>query len=148
MSSATQADCIHTVFCDFILVLPGIQLAVLFLAVRLHCSEYFLSLCCEECTVGVDSRQIVDQCLDTLFELKKFIALVVARGVVGGWNLRVKNSLGKSWVCAMFSQAMTSNIRFLEVMRYIRFDPKTERRRKLFHYKNFQNVFFPQQAQH
>jgi len=61
----------------------------------------------------------------------------------------------------MFAQTMPSNIKFLEPMRYLRFDLKIERRRKSLHDKfaldsqlqhsfleNFQKVFFPQQVLH
>jgi len=61
----------------------------------------------------VGAKQSGDQTWDVvLFELKKFIGLVVTRGVIGGRNFRVKILWGKSWGCAMFSQAMSSNIKF------------------------------------
>jgi len=59
----------------------------------------------------------------------------------------------------MISQAMASNIRLLELMRYLRFDLKTEKGRNLLHDKfaftsqlcnsfieNFHKAFFPQQV--
>ena len=59
-----------------------------FLAVRLHCSEYFVEPILgniRKCTVDASGKQIGDQTWDvTLFELKKFIGLVRDAGTSVG----------------------------------------------------------------
>ena len=111
----------------------------------------------KKCTVEEGRRQTGDQTWDvTLHELDQFIGLVVARGVIGGRNFPLKSLWGKSWGCQMFSQTMSRD-RFVEIMRFLRFDLKTERRRNLLHDKfalasqlwnsfisNCQKAFIPQ----
>ena len=66
----------------------------------------------------------------SLHELDKFIGFVIARDVIGGQKFSLKSFWGKSWGCQIFSQAMPRD-RFVEIMRFLRFDLKTERRRNL-----------------
>jgi len=154
-----KADCTQTMVCDFILNFHHIKTIsgsppTLF---GITCVERMLRNV-RKCTVEVGRYQSWDV---ALFELKKFIRLVVARGVIEGRNFRVKILWGMSWGCEMISRAMANNIRFLELMRYLRFDQKTENRRNLLHDKcaftsqvcnsfveNFHKVFFPQHVQH
>ena len=80
-------------------------------------------------TVEEGRRRTGDHTWDvSLHELDKFIELVVARGVIEGRNFPQKSFWGKSWGCQMFSQTMPRD-RFIEIMRFLRFDLKTERRR-------------------
>jgi len=66
----------------------------------------------------------------TLDELDKFIGLVICRGIIGGRNLPLKSMWNISWGCPLFNKTM-ARTRFLEIMKYLRFDLKTERRQHL-----------------
>ena len=63
-------------------------------------------------------------------ELDKFIGLVLACGVIAGRNLPLKSFWGKSWGCQMLWQTMIRDS-FVEIMRFLCFDLKMERRRNL-----------------
>ena len=63
-------------------------------------------------------------------ELEKFLGLVIARGVIGGRTLPTLSMWNRLWGCALFSKTMSRH-RFLEIMKYLRFDFKYERRRNL-----------------
>ena len=111
----------------------------------------------KKCTVEEGRRRTGDQTWDvSLDKLDKFIGLVVARGMIGGRNFPLKSFWEKSWGCQMFLQAMPRD-RFVEIMRFLRFDLKTKRRRNLLQDKfalvsqlgnsfisNFQKAFIPQ----
>ena len=113
----------------------------------------------KKCSIEEGRRRTEDQTWDvTLHELDQFIGLVIARGVIGGRNFPLKKFWGKLWGCQMFSQIMSRD-RFVEIMRFLRFDLKTERRRKLLQDKfalalqlwnsfisNCQKAFIPQWA--
>lgn len=62
--------------------------------------------------------------------LEKFIGLVITRGVVGARNWPVKEMWDTKWGCSVFSQTLGRD-RFLEIMKSLRFDIRTERRRNL-----------------
>ena len=110
-----------------------------------------------KCTVEEGRRQTGDQTWNvSLQELDKFIGLLVSRGVIGGRNFPLKSFWGKTWGCEMFSKTMPRD-KFLEIMKFLRFDLKTERRRNLVHDKfalvsqlwnsficNCQKAFIPQ----
>lgn len=66
----------------------------------------------------------------TLEELEKFIGLIIARGIIGGRNIPIKELWSTSWGCAMFNKTMPRH-RFCEIMTHLRFDMKTERRQNL-----------------
>ena len=66
----------------------------------------------------------------TLDELDKFLGLVIARGIIGGRNMPLKSMWDKTWGCPLFSKTMARD-RFLEIMKFLRFDMKNERRRNL-----------------
>ena len=86
----------------------------------------------KKCTVEEGRKQTEDQTWDvSLYELNKFIGLVVARGVIGGQNFPLKRFWGKLWGCQILSKAMPRD-RFVKSTRFLRFDLKTERRRNLF----------------
>ena len=65
-----------------------------------------------------------------LDELDKFVELIVARGVKGERTLRMKSMWKKSWGRPLFNASMP-RWRFLEIIKYLRLDLKTERRRNL-----------------
>ena len=65
----------------------------------------------------------------SLDELVKFISLVIARGV-GGRILPMKSMWIATWGCNLFSKTMPRD-RFLEIMKYLRFDQKSKRRLNL-----------------
>ena len=66
----------------------------------------------------------------SLDELEKFLGLIIARGVIGGGILSILSMWKRLWGCALFSKTMSRH-RFLEIMKYLRFDLKSERRRNL-----------------
>ena len=66
----------------------------------------------------------------TLDELDKLMGFIVARGVIGGRTLRIKSIRDKSWGCPLFNVTMP-RWRFLKIIKFLRFDLKTERRRNL-----------------
>ena len=59
-------------------------------------------------------------------ELEKFFGLIV-RGVVGGRTLPILSMWNRLWGCALFRKTMPCH-RFLEIMKYLQFDLKSERR--------------------
>ena len=63
-------------------------------------------------------------------ELEKFFGLIIARRVIGGQTLPILSMSNRLWGCALFSKTMSRH-RFLEVMNYLRFDLKSERRRNV-----------------
>ena len=66
----------------------------------------------------------------TLNELNKFVGLIVARGVIGGRTLPINIMWDKSWACSLFNATMP-RWRFLDIMKYLRFDLKIKRRKNL-----------------
>lgn len=66
----------------------------------------------------------------TLDELDKFIGLIITRGVIGGRNLPISHMWDKFWGCPLFNKTMPRD-RFSEIMKYLRFDLKSERRKNL-----------------
>ena len=66
----------------------------------------------------------------TLDELDKLIVRIVARGVIGGRTLPIKSIWDKSWGCPLFNATMP-RLRFLKIIKFLRFDLKTEWRRNL-----------------
>ena len=66
----------------------------------------------------------------TLDELEKFLGLLIARGLIGGRNLPIKSFWCKNWGNAFFKNAMSRD-RFLEILKFLRFDIKSERRARL-----------------
>ena len=66
----------------------------------------------------------------TLNELDKLMGLIVARGAIGERTLPIKNIWDKSWGCPLFNATMT-RWRFLKIIKFFRFDLKSERRRNL-----------------
>ena len=66
----------------------------------------------------------------TLDELDKLMGLIVARGAIGGRTLPIKSIWDKSWGCPLFNATMP-RWRFLKIIKFLRFDLKTERRKNL-----------------
>ena len=85
----------------------------------------------QKCTIAEAQRVTNDtKWTVTLDELDKFIGLVIARGVIAGRNLPIKSLWDQSWGCPLFNATMPRR-RFLEIMKYLRFDLKSERKRQL-----------------
>ena len=63
-------------------------------------------------------------------ELEKFFGLIIVRKVIGGQTLPIPRVGNRLWGYALFSKTMPCH-RFLEIMKYLRFDLKSERRRNL-----------------
>ena len=63
-------------------------------------------------------------------ETEIFIGLVVARGFLGGHNLPLREFWGHDFGCPLFSQSMSCS-RFLEILRFLRFDDKSIRRERV-----------------
>ena len=61
-----------------------------------------------------------------LDELDRFVELIVAGGIIGGKTLPIKSMRNKSWGCPLFN-ATLPHWRFLEIIKYPRFDLKTKR---------------------
>ena len=66
----------------------------------------------------------------TLDDLDKFIGLVIARGILGQRGLPVESLWDTTWGCSMFNKTL-SRCRFKEIMRFLRFDVKSERRQRV-----------------
>ena len=54
----------------------------------------------------------------------------MALGVIVGRTLPIKNIWEKSWGCPLFNATMP-HWRFLKIIKFLKFDLKTERRRNL-----------------
>ena len=65
-----------------------------------------------------------------LNELEIFIGLVIARGVISGRNLPIKSFEDGSQSYPLFNATMP-HWRFLEIMRFLWFDQKSQRERNL-----------------
>ena len=61
----------------------------------------------------------------SLDELEKFLELIIARGVIGSRTLPILIMWNRLWGCALFSKTMLRH-RFLEIIKYLRFDLKSE----------------------
>lgn len=70
----------------------------------------------------------------TLDELDKFIGLIIARGILGQKGLLVESLWDTTWGCKMFNKTLSRNT-FKEIMRFLRFDMKSERRQRVMHDK-------------
>lgn len=66
----------------------------------------------------------------SLGELDIFIGLIIARGFLAARNLPVKSLWSKEWGVPLFHNAMPRD-RFLEILRFLRFDKKEERNVRL-----------------
>jgi len=85
----------------------------------------------QKCTISEAQRVTGDvNWKMTLRELDKFIGLIITRGVLGQRGLPCSSLWNTSWECPIFSNTLSRN-RFMEIMRFVRFDIKTERRHQL-----------------
>ena len=66
----------------------------------------------------------------TLDELEKFIGLIIVRGIINGRNQELKDFWSIDWGCPLFNMTM-SRARFTEILKYLRFDIKNERKHLL-----------------
>ena len=62
----------------------------------------------------------------SLDELEKFLGLTIARGVIGGQTFPILSEWTRLWGCTLFSKIMP-RYRFLEIVKYLGFDFKSER---------------------
>ena len=70
----------------------------------------------------------------TLNELDMFIGLVIARGILGQRDLQVESLWESTWGFSMFNNALSRQI-FEEIMRFLRFDLKSDRRQRVIYDK-------------
>ena len=84
-----------------------------------------------KCTVAeahcISGRTNWDMTLD---ELDKFIGQVIARGILGQRGLSVGSLWDTTWRCLMFNKTLLKR-RFKEIMRFLCFDVKSERRQRV-----------------
>ena len=85
----------------------------------------------KKCT-GAEAQNVSDRMNwdMTLDELDKFIGLVIARAIVGQRGLPVESLCDTTWGCSMFNKTL-SRLRFKEIMRFLCFQMKSERRQRL-----------------
>ena len=84
-----------------------------------------------KCTTSEAHRVIGNNSWTVMLdELNKLMGLIVARGAIGGRTLPIKCIWDKSWGCPLFNATMP-RWRFLKIIKFFRFDWKTERRRNL-----------------
>ena len=85
----------------------------------------------QKCTISKAHRAIGNNSWTvTLDELDKFMELIVARGVICERTLPIKSIWDKSWGFFLFN-AIMPRWRFLRIIKFFRFDLKTEIRRNL-----------------
>ena len=70
----------------------------------------------------------------TLEELHKFIRPIIARVVLGQRVLPCSSLWNTSWGCPMFNKTFFRD-RFMKIERFLRFDIKSDRRRRLVKYR-------------
>ena len=63
-------------------------------------------------------------------ELERFLGLIIVQEVIGGQTFPILSVWNRLWGSALFSKTMPRH-RFLEIMKYLRFDLKLEKRRNL-----------------
>ena len=84
-----------------------------------------------KCTEGVAQRVTKKtNWTISIDNLEKFIGLIIARGAIGWRNLPIKSMWDSVWGCPLLYSTMSRD-KFLEIMRYLRFDLKSERRTNL-----------------
>ena len=66
----------------------------------------------------------------SLDELGKFLRLIISRRIIGGRTLPILSMWKRLWGCALLSKTVPRH-RFLEIMKYLQFDLKFEKRRNL-----------------
>ena len=85
----------------------------------------------QNCTIAEAQRVTGDPNWGiSLDELDKFLGLNIARGVIGGRTSLILSMWNRLWGCALFSKTMPRH-RFLEIMKHLRFDLKSQRRGNL-----------------
>ena len=70
----------------------------------------------------------------TLDELDKFIGLIIARGILGQRDLPVEGLWQSTWAFPMFYNTLSKH-RFKEIMQFLRFDVKSNKRQRVMHDK-------------
>lgn len=88
-----------------------------------------------DCNVAEAHRHRADSLWDmTVAELEAFIVLLYIRGAQGAKNMDVDNLWSEKWGFPFFKETMSRN-RFMEIMKFLRFDKKESRRVHLQHDK-------------
>ena len=70
----------------------------------------------------------------TLDELDKFIGLFIARGILEQRDLPVESLWQSTWAFPMLNNTLSRH-RFEEIMRFLRFDVKSNKRQRMIHDK-------------
>ena len=84
-----------------------------------------------KCTITEAHRQLQDETFAPIIEkLEAFIAVMYARGVTGKSALSLHDLCTENWSVALCKSAMSRN-RFCEILRFLRFDVKSNRSRRL-----------------
>ena len=70
----------------------------------------------------------------TLDELDKFIGLIIAREILGQRGWPMEGLWQSTWTFSMFNNTLSRHI-FKEIMRFLRFDVKNNKRHRVIHDK-------------
>lgn len=81
-------------------------------------------------TIAEANRIGLDEWTLTLDELEKFMGLLYARGLLGSKNIPINDLWSANWGNDIFRRTMSRD-RFIEIMKHIRFDNKTNRSSRL-----------------
>ncbi|GBP35445.1 hypothetical protein EVAR_94896_1 [Eumeta japonica] len=85
----------------------------------------------QKCTIEEANRQLGhNNWILTLEQLESFIAICYARGAYGAKNIQVNELWSKTWGINFFSKVMPRD-RFKEIMKFLRFDHRSERSSRL-----------------
>ncbi|GBP11839.1 hypothetical protein EVAR_74487_1 [Eumeta japonica] len=85
----------------------------------------------QKCTIEEANRQLGhNNWILTLEQLESFIAISYARGAYGAKNIQVNELWSKTWGINFFSKVMPRD-RFKEIMKFLRFDHRSERSSRL-----------------
>lgn len=85
----------------------------------------------QKCTLEEANRQLGhNNWILTLEQLESFIAICYARGAYGAKNIPVNELWSKTWGIHFFSKVMPRD-RFKEIMKFLRFDHRSERSLRL-----------------
>lgn len=84
----------------------------------------------QNCTVERAHSSGYDDWDVSLRELEKFIGLMYARGILSNTSTPVHDLWSSTWKCDIFPKTMARN-RFCDILRFLRLDVKTTRRRQL-----------------
>jgi hypothetical protein len=81
-------------------------------------------------TIAEAERQLRHKWMMTLEELEAFIGLLYARGLMGAKNIPIPELWSEKWGNGIFRRTMARD-RFIEIMKFLRFDEKSTRQQRL-----------------